>query len=51
MITKGETVERDKLGIGDYRYTLIGKGVRQGCIFNPVYLTSMQNTSCEMWAE
>ena len=23
----------------------IGKGVRQGCIFNPAYLTYMQSTS------
>ena len=26
----------------------IGKGVHQGCILSPPYLTSMQNTSCEM---
>ena len=26
----------------------IGKGVRQGCILSPAYLTYMQNTSCEM---
>ena len=26
----------------------IGKGVRQVCIFSPVYLTSMQSTSCKM---
>ena len=26
----------------------IGKGVRQGCILSPVYLTYMQSTSCEM---
>ena len=25
-----------------------GKGVHQGCICHPVYLTSMQNTSCKM---
>ena len=26
----------------------IGKGVHQGCILSPAYLTSMQSTSCEM---
>ena len=26
----------------------IGKGVSQGCILSPAYLTSMQSTSCEM---
>ena len=26
----------------------IGKGVRQGCILSPAYLTSMQSTSGEM---
>ena len=26
----------------------IGKGVCQGCIVSPVYLTYMQSTSCEM---
>ena len=26
----------------------IGKGVYQGCILSPPYLTSMQSTSCEM---
>ena len=26
----------------------IGKGVHQGCIFSPAYLTYMQSTSCEM---
>ena len=26
----------------------IGKGVRQGCILSPYYLTSRQSTSCEM---
>ena len=26
----------------------IGKGVRQGCILSPAYLTYMQSTSCEM---
>ena len=25
-----------------------GKGMHQGCILSPSYLTSMQNTSCEM---
>ena len=25
-----------------------GKGVRQGCILSPAYLTYMQSTSCEM---
>ena len=27
---------------------LIGKGVHQGCILSPVYLTYMQSTPCEM---
>ena len=26
----------------------IGKGVRQGCILSPAYLTYMQSTSCKM---
>ena len=26
----------------------IGRGVRQGCILSPFYLTYMQSTSCEM---
>ena len=26
----------------------IGKGVCQGCILSPAYLTYMQNTSCDM---
>ena len=26
----------------------IEKGVRQGCILSPAYLTHMQSTSCEM---
>ena len=26
----------------------IGKGIRQGCILSPAYLTYMQSTSCEM---
>ena len=26
----------------------IGKGVHQGCILSPAYLTYMQSTSCEM---
>ena len=26
----------------------IGKGVHQGCIYHPAYLTFMQSTSCEM---
>ena len=28
----------------------IGKGVHQGCIMSPAYLTYMQSTSCEMQA-
>ena len=38
--------------IGDKKGTTdcfqIGKGVCQGCILNPAYLTSMQSTSCEI---
>ena len=26
----------------------IGKGVRQGCILHPAYLTSMQSTTCKL---
>ena len=29
-------------------YFQIGKGVHQGCILSPVYLTGMQSTSCKM---
>ena len=26
----------------------IGKGIHQGCILSPAYLTSMRSTSCEI---
>ena len=40
-----EAIIRSAQGTGWFQ---IGKGVRQGCIVSPVYLTSMQSTSCEM---
>ena len=33
---------------GKMDWLKIGKGVYKGCIFYPVYLTSMQSTSCEI---
>ena len=35
-------------GHGTTDWFQIGKGVHQGCICHPTYLTSMQSTSCEM---
>ena len=37
-----------KTGHGTTHWFQIEKGVRQGCILSPAYLTYMQNTSCEM---
>ena len=37
-----------RTGHGTTDWFQIGKGVHQGCIFQPAYLTYMQNTSCEM---
>ena len=34
-----------RTGHGTTDWLQIGKGVRQGCILSPVYLTSMQSTS------
>ena len=41
-----ETTVRTRLGIMDWFH--IGKGVCQGCILSPAYLTYMQSTSCKM---
>ena len=41
-----EATVRTGHGITDWFQ--IGKGVRQGCILSPAYLTYMQSTSCEM---
>ena len=35
-----------RTGHGTTDWFQIGKGVRQGCILSPAYLTSMQSTSC-----
>ena len=35
-------------GHGRTDWFQIGKGVHQGCILSPAYLTYMQSTSCEM---
>ena len=37
-----------RTGHGTTDWFQIGKGVHQGCILSPVYLTYMQNTSCKM---
>ena len=37
-----------RTGHGTTHWFQIEKGVRQGCILSPAYLTYMQNTSCEM---
>ena len=37
-----------RTGHGTTDWFQIGKGVHQGCILSPYYLTSMQSTSCEM---
>ena len=37
-----------RTGHGTMDWFHIGKGVCQGCILNPAYLTSMQSTSCEI---
>ena len=37
-----------RTGHGTMDWFQIGKGVRQGCILSPCYLTYMQSTSCEM---
>ena len=37
-----------RTGHGTTNCFQIGKGVRQGCILSPAYLTYMQSTSCEM---
>ena len=41
-----EATVRTGHGITDWFQ--IGKGVRQGCVLSPCYLTYMQNISCEM---
>ena len=41
-----EATVRTGYGITDWFQ--IGKGIRQGCIFHPAYLTDMQSTLCEM---
>ena len=40
--------ETVRIGHGTIDWFQIGKGVRQGCILSPCYLTSMQSTSWEM---
>ena len=40
--------ETVRTGCGTMDWFQIREGVRQGCIFHPAYLTSMQNTLCEM---
>ena len=37
-----------RTGHGTTDWFQIGKGVHQGCLLNPAYLTSMQSTLCEM---
>ena len=37
-----------RTGHGTTDWFQIGKGVRQGCILSPAYLTYMQSTSCEI---
>ena len=37
-----------RTGEGTMDWFKVGKGVRQGCILSPAYLTYMQSTSCEM---
>ena len=37
-----------RTGHGKTDYFQIGKGVRQGCMFHPAYLTYMQSTSCKI---
>src|SRR5574342_380605 len=37
-----------RTGHGTTDWFQIGKGVRQGCILSPAYLTYIQSTSCEM---
>ena len=39
-----------RTGHGTMDWFQIEKGVHQGCILSPAYLTSMQNTSCECQA-
>ena len=41
-----EATVRTRHGITD-RFQ-IGKGIRQGCILSPAYLTYLKSTSCEM---
>ena len=37
-----------RTGQGTMDWFKVGKGVRQGCILSPAYLTYMQSKSCEM---
>ena len=37
-----------RTGHGTMDWFQIGKGVHQGCIFSPAYLTYIQGTSCKM---
>ena len=37
-----------RTGEGTMDWFKVGKGVRQGCILSPAYLTYMQSTLCEM---
>ena len=46
MYAGQETIVRTEHGTMDW--FKIGKGVHQGCILSPAYLTCMQSTSCEM---
>ena len=39
---------RNTTGRGTMEWFWNGKGVCQGCILSPAYLTSMQSTSCKM---
>ena len=46
-ITTGqEAIVRTRCGTTDWFQ--IGKGVHQGCILSPCYLTYIQSTSCKM---
>ena len=38
----------NRTGHGTTDWFQIGKGIRQGCILSPTYLTYMQSTSCKM---
>ena len=42
---------RVRTGHGTMDWFQIGKGVHQGCILSPAYLTYLQSTSCEMLSQ